>query len=125
MGNCVEITKECIFEMLDAKVGNFQPKRVICKQCGYFDGPGHKLIYCNKCGGEFINVAEWTVFNLLQRIKPHLSKGYDNVEANWLPLFLAIYLEKKHKISFMDAYSYTFDEYKKIKEWYVEYLKSK
>lgn len=114
----MNITVLDIKDILNSEVGRFQPKRQVCGKCDYFDSVSHAGLKCNKCGGDFVDVSKWTVLNLLSRIKKHKINGED-----WMPVFVAYYLEEKDNLGFSKTYGWALDNYKLIKELYLEATK--
>ncbi len=89
----MELTEKDVLDILELPVGELNPTRMICEQCGYFDGPMHQMIHCAKCGGKFVSVAKWTIRNLLVRVNDHCNA------ENWIWSYVARWLEIKKQIS--------------------------
>jgi hypothetical protein len=108
------LTKQDILDMLETPVGEIDSTRVICKQCGYFDGPYHQMIYCAKCGGQFISVSDWTIKNLLKRVDEHCNS------ENWLCGYVARWLNFKKQIDFSIALTFAAQNAQFIKDVFRE-----
>lgn len=91
------LTEQNVLDMLEMSVGELDKKRVICEQCGYFDGPMHQMIHCAKCGGKFVSVSNWTIRNLLVRVHAHCNS------ENWIWSYMSRWLEVKKQIPFRDG----------------------
>lgn len=109
-------------EMMESTVGSISPRK-LCGKCDYYSSQHHAGLLCCKCGGEFISVNTWTVYNLFQRVKPHLEKSH-NSEEGWLAVFVAYYLHNKTKEDFGITYKYALDNGNTLKELYREYKKN-
>lgn len=113
----IEVTQQDLQEILTSPIGRFQKQRVACKRCHY--APGHTLVYCSKCGGEFIPIGEWTVLNVFRNV----VKNHHSSEHAWLGAFVTMYLESKTGHSFTAIYREVISQYPKLTALYYETTK--
>ena len=109
-------------ELMESEVGKFQPRRKICGRCDYYGSYNHAGLRCHECGGEFVSVEKWTVFNFFQRVKPHLKKT-GHSEANWVPVFAAHYMENKGLGDFSLTLKFAYENFSLLTALYQDYLK--
>lgn len=113
----MKILKDDILAVLETPVIEFQPKRKICPRCDNLCS--HALIYCNKCGTEYVTVKNMTVRNFINRIRKHIANkdGFGFFCGSSYSYFL----ERKYKVRYMDAYRFiTVEKPNEARKLYLE-----
>lgn len=114
----MKILKDDILAVLETPVIEFQPKRKICPRCDNLCS--HALIYCNKCGTEYVTVKNMTVRNFINRIKKHFAYQGDGFSF-FCGCSYSYFLERKYKVHYMDAFRFiTVEKQKEAKKLYLE-----
>lgn len=95
----MELTQGDIEEILASKVSRFQKNRKLCVQCDGYETQKHAGETCKKCAcNQFYPIDDIKVSDLFQIVKKHTGS-----EFSWMPLYMAIFLEQKYKVDFIQS----------------------
>jgi hypothetical protein len=101
MKDTFTFTESNLAELLNSPISRFEKDRKLCGRCDNYSSVKHAGLLCDKCGGAMVSVKEWTVFNLLNRVKPIPSRG-----EQWLAVFVAGYLNKTTGLDWFECYQW-------------------
>jgi hypothetical protein len=82
-----QFTEQDLEALLDSPIHRFEKERKLCGKCDHYSSVSHAGLKCTECGGDMVSVKNWTVGNLLLRVKPIPTRG-----EQWLSKFVSDYL---------------------------------